>query len=398
MKSITMFLWNNFTNDARVTREAKSLSNNGYKVNIICKKEKNEKDLLSHEVFKDGYIATRLYKNELPNKLVNNIKNELIKTMLKKHIPNAYLMFKMINQGYKSDSDVYHSHDLNTLIQGVICSKFRKDKKKLIFDSHEVNTSRTNYNIKIVGILEKILLRYVDKTIVENNTRGKYHELMYGIKPLSLHNYSEYYDIEKVERVDLFNKFNIPNKKIFLYQGGLQAGRGLEQLIKAFYDANIDAYLFLVGDGKLKSRLEEIVNQLNINEKVIFTGRVPYTLLRSYTKNAYVGFQILQNTNFNHYSASSNKLYEYMMAHVPVIATNMPEIKNVVEKEKVGIIIEENNQEQLTNAITELFNNKSLHKIYKENMRIAKIKYNWSNEEKIILNLYDEVFEEISNE
>lgn len=398
VNSITMFLWNNFTNDARVTREAKALSQNSYKLNIICKKEKNEKELLSHETFKTGYTATRLYKNELPDILVNKIKNRKLKTILTKHFPNAVLMIKMIIQGYKDNSDVYHSHDLNTLIQGVICSKFRNDKKFLVFDSHEVNTSRTNYNIKIVGILEKILLKFVDKTIVENDTRGRYHELLYGKKPTSLHNYSEYYEIDEVKPVNVFKKYNLPQKKVFLYQGGLQSGRGLELLVRSFYEANIDAYLFFVGDGKLRTYLEGMVKQLNMQNKVIFTGRVPYTALRSYTKNAYAGFQILQNTNFNHYSASSNKLYEYMMAHVPVIATNMPEIKNVVEKEKIGIIIEENNQEQLTKAIFEMFNNETLHEKFKYNMRNAKNKYNWSKEEKIILNLYSEIFEVISDE
>ncbi|WP_414051191.1 glycosyltransferase [Macrococcus animalis] len=388
-----MFLWNNFTNDARVTREAKSLAKNGYQVNIICKKEKDEMDLLSKESFQSGYTATRLYKTEIPNFIIKRFNNKKIKTLLSKHLPNGFLMLKMIRQGFKDNSDVYHSHDLNTLIQGVVCAKFRQDKKILVFDSHEVNTSRTNYNIKIVGIVEKILLRFVDKTIVENDTRGRYHELLYGIKPVSLHNYSELYNIDNVVPINLYKVFNIIPKKIFLYQGGLQAGRGLEQLIHSFHDANIDAYLFFVGDGKLRAKLQQLVHQLNMNEKVFFTGRVPYMELRSYTKSAYVGFQILQKVNFNHYSASSNKLYEYMMAHIPVIATNMPEIKNVVEKENIGIVIEENNQDQLTKAIIQLYNDESLHEKYKENMSVAKEKYNWSKEQKVLLDFYNEIFE-----
>ncbi|MGV2874583.1 glycosyltransferase [Macrococcus capreoli] len=393
MKQITMFVWNNFTNDARVTREAKALSDHGYKINVICKKEKNEKYLNSFQQYNEGYTAARIYKNEIPQFLLNKIKNPKLNKVFKKHLPNALLMFKMIQQGRKNEADVYHSHDLNTLIQGVICSKLRRDKKILVFDSHEVNTSRTNYNIKIVGIIERLLIKFVDVTIVENDTRAKYHELLYGIKPISLHNYSEYYDIQSVDAIDLYKRYQIPNKKIFLYQGGLQKGRGLDLLIQAFYEANVDAYLFIIGDGKQKMELENQVKALNLNEKVIFTGRVPYEKLRAYTKSAYAGFQILQNINFNHYSASSNKLFEYMMAHVPVIATNMPEIKKVVDTEKIGLIIEDNDINALKNAIITLFENEVLHNEFVQNMKNAKEYYNWENEKKILLDLYAKLFE-----
>lgn len=58
-----------------------------------------------------------------------------------------------------------------------------------------------------------------------------------------------------------------------------------------------------------------------------FIPKVPLEDLPKYTKNAYLGFQVLNNVCFNHWSASSNKLFEYMMAEVPVIACSFPEIK-----------------------------------------------------------------------
>ena len=71
-----------------------------------------------------------------------------------------------------------------------------------------------------------------------------------------------------------------------------------------------------------------------------FLPKVPVAELPKYTRNAYLGFQVLNNMNFNHYSASSNKLFEYMMAGVPVIACSFPEIQKVVETEKVGICVD----------------------------------------------------------
>ncbi|WP_144780876.1 glycosyltransferase [Macrococcoides caseolyticum] len=386
MKKVTMFVWNNFTNDARVTREAKTLQSH-YDVTVIAKRENNERHIPLKQSYKEGYNAVRKHKTELPNFIADRIYNNKLKTILLKHMPNAFLMMKMIQEGFRQDADIYHSHDLNTLIQGIACAKLRTDKRILIFDAHEVNTSRTNYNLGLVGAIEKFLIRFTDRTIVENETRATYHELLYGYRPMSLYNYSEYYDIDEVEAINLPLKYD----KTFIYQGGLQEGRGLERLLRAFKEADIPANLLMVGDGKIRPQLEALTRSFNLQDKVTFTGRVPYESLRSYTKAAYAGFQILENVNFNHYSASSNKLYEYMMAHIPVIATDLPEIKTVVEEEGIGLIIKHDSEGELTAAIRKMFEDEAMRNAMKERMKISKEQYNWDKEKQKLLNLYQDL-------
>ncbi|PKE62980.1 hypothetical protein CW683_07260 [Macrococcoides caseolyticum] len=386
MKKVTMFVWNNFTNDARVTREAKTLQSD-YDVTVIAKRENNERHIPLKQSYKEGYNAVRKHKTELPKFIAERIYNNKLKTILLKHMPNAFLMMKMIQEGYRQEADIYHSHDLNTLIQGAVCAKLRTEKRILIFDSHEVNTSRTNYKSGLVGAIEKFLIRFTDRTIVENETRATYHELLYGYRPMSLYNYSEYYDIDEVEAINLPLKYD----KTFIYQGGLQEGRGLERLLRAFWQADIPANLLMVGDGKIRPQLEALTRAFNLQDKVTFTGRVPYESLRSYTKAAYAGFQILENVNFNHYSASSNKLYEYMMAHIPVIATDLPEIKRVVEKEGIGLIIKHDSEEELTAAIRKMFEDEAMRNAMKERMKISKEQYNWDKEKQKLLNLYQDL-------
>ncbi|TDL93364.1 glycosyltransferase [Macrococcus brunensis] len=380
MKKVTMFLWNNFTNDARVLREGSALVEAGYPVTVIAKRE--QENIKLEERLSSGIEVRRQQKCDAHFSL----KNHKLNTMITKHLPNAYLMLKMIREGYKTETDIYHSHDLNTLIQGVVCAKLRLKQKPLIFDSHEVNTSRTHYQTGLVYKVEHFLLRFVDYTIVENETRALYHEMLYGKRPLSIHNYSEFYDI-----ADVKNKELPSNKKILLYQGGLQEGRGLPLLIDAFKEADVDARLLLVGDGKIRQQLEEQVRSLGLEEKVTFTGRVPYEELRAYTKNAYIGFQILENTNFNHYSASSNKLYEYMMAHVPVIGTALPEIRRVIQQEGTGLVIKDSDKKALVEAIRYALANKEEHQHWQENSKRAKYKYNWEQEKHKLLGMYEKI-------
>src|SRR5699024_2626852 len=218
-----------------------------------------------------------------------------------------------------------------------------------------------------------------------------YHNDLYKERPTSLHNYSELYDINDVTPFPLRKQFNIPeNKKIVLYQGGMQEGRGLFKLLDAFKNVE-NAMLIMIGDGKERQNLIDYHCKIDIIDKVIFIDRVPYHQLRSYTKSADIGIQFLENTNFNHYSASSNKLFEYLMAHVPVVASDLPEIKRVIEEECVGLIVEEGNTAQLTKAIQALIDNDELRENLKNNTARAKQKYNWENEKQVLNNIYSQI-------
>ena len=386
MKKVTMFVWNNFVNDARVLREASALADLDYTVTIIAKKELSEMHLPSSEKIRKGVVVNRPLKLEFPEKITGKIKSSI----LTKHLPNMLLMFKMIMLGRKYNTDVYHAHDLNTLIQGIVSAKIRLKRKKLIYDSHEVQTSRTHYSFEKIYRLEKFLLKFVDKVIVENDTRADYHNDLYSKRPTPIHNYSELYNIEEVTAFPLRETYNISrNTKIVLYQGGMQEGRGLFKLLEAFSNVE-NAVLFMIGDGKERQNLLAYHEELGLENKVIFIERVPYRDLRKYTKAADIGIQFLENTNFNHYSASSNKLFEYIMAHVPVIGSKLPEIKQVIENENVGLTVEEGNTEELTSVLNKLLNDDQLRLSLRKNTESAKYKYNWENEKKVLKELYTE--------
>lgn len=387
MKKVTMFVWNNFVNDARVLREASALADLDYTVTIIAKKELSEMHLPSSEKIRKGVVVNRPLKLEFPEKIAGKIKSSI----LTKHLPNMLLMFKMIMLGRKYNTDVYHAHDLNTLIQGIVSAKLRLKRKKLIYDSHEVQTSRTHYSFEKIYRIEKLLLKFVDKVIVENDTRADYHKDLYKSRPTPIHNYSELYNIDEVKAFPLREVYSIPeDTKIVLYQGGMQEGRGLFKLLDAFKNIE-NGKLIMLGDGKERQNLLDYHRELKLENKVIFIDRVPYQELRSYTKSADIGIQFLENTNFNHYSASSNKLFEYLMAHVPVIGSDLPEIKRVIEEEQVGLIVQEANTVQLNGAIQILINDDELRTTLKRNTESAKRKYNWENEKRILNNIYSEI-------
>jgi len=110
--------------------------------------------------------------------------------------------------------------------------------------------------------------------------------------------------------------------------------------------------------------------------------------LMHYTKNAYLGFQVLNNICFNHYSASSNKLFEYMMSAVPVIACSFPEIQKVVESEKVGVCVDSHDPVSIAEGVNYLLDHPEERERMSRNCYQAREKYNWNNEKEIFIDIY----------
>lgn len=427
MKKVTMFVWNHFTNDARVNRECTTLADNGYDVNLIAINDPKNPAISAYEEISNTFKVHRVkrypwllqaYQDHGKKFLlvVAGAQVVIIPSLfyisftlmaayllslvvaagmikfkkIRKWFINGAIITRMIVKGYIQNADIYHANDLNTLPQAIVCSKLRLKPKPLIYDSHEVQSDRTGYNPKTIKRIESFMLKFVDQMIVENHTRAKYNEDIYGFYPKTLYNYSEKYNIEEKPQINLHKKIGInEDEKILLYQGGLQQGRGLELLIEAM-DEIEEGHLLFIGGGKLTQTLKEQAEASKQADRIHFLDKVPFQELPSYTREAYLGFQVLQNICFNHYSASSNKLFEYMMAHVPVVSCDFPEIKKVVEETNTGLVVDSHNASEIANVVNQLVKDTSLRNQLSENTKQAKEIYNWNNEKSKLLEVYNQ--------
>ncbi|WP_226670843.1 glycosyltransferase [Metabacillus litoralis] len=419
MKRVGMFVWNHFTNDARVLRECTTLSQNGYDVELICIDDPKDPNVKQYEEYNEHFRVYRLKRyptlltfmqSIIQNKwllislaiiwaillyflpitmlIITVIAGVLLKTKARVIWVRGSLILRMIIKGYSGNYDIYHSNDLNTLPQGYISAKWRFKKKTLIYDSHEVQTSRTGYENPWYKKFEHFFIKRIDSMIVENNTRAKYNEELYGFYPYVLHNYPFKQVEHNKEKVNLHKMLSLPeDEKILLYQGGIQTGRGLDKLIEAFPKFN-EGTLVLIGDGRIKDELQLMVKEKGLEDKIKFISKVPLQDLPKYTRNAYLGFQVLNNVCFNHYSASSNKLFEYMMSEVPVVACDFPEIKKVVIENKIGLAIDPHDPDEIAKAVNDLLQNSAKRDFFSGNCVQAREKYNWEVEQGNLLNVY----------
>ncbi len=425
MKRVGMFVWNHFTNDARVLRECTSLSNNGYDVELICIDDPKDPTISQYEEVNEHFRVHRmkrypttllflqkLYRFAVGKKwplipilavwgvmvyflpwltiLLTILVGLLLKTKVRVVWIRGALILRMIIKGHCGNYDIYHSNDLNTLPQGYISAKWRFKKKPLVYDSHEVQTSRTGYDSPWYKRFEGFFIKRMDSMMVENNTRAKFNEDLYGFYPHVLHNYPsmEIQQVEDKDKVNLHEMLGLlPEEKILLYQGGIQAGRGLEKLIEAF-PLFKEGTLVFIGDGKIKDKLQQMVKDRRLEDAIRFIPKVPVRDLPKYTKNAYLGFQVLNNINFNHWSASSNKLFEYMMNEVPVVACDFPEIKKAVEESEVGVTIDPHDPNEIAKGVNYLLENPEKRDYFSSNCKNARKKYNWEKEQENLLEVY----------
>lgn len=427
-KRICQFVWNEFTNDARVLRECTALVEGGYDVTLIAIDNPNNDDIKKYEI-KDGfeiyrvkrypshYLFTRKIFRRLNRRKILLIPLLLIYIYLiyispllgilailylvfilnnftRKMMLKAHIALHMLYRGLKINADLYHSNDLNTLPQGYICSKIKR--KPLVYDSHEVQTSRTGYNPKITKFFEGFFVKRVDKMIMTTDTRAEFTKDLYNInKTEVIHNYPFFTGEQSIHcRKDIHKICNInKNEPILLYQGGIQAGRGLDKIVKSIPMIKKGTVVF-IGDGRIKPQIKELVKEMKLEDRVRFIDKVPVDELKYYTASAYLGFQVLNNVCFNHYSALSNKLFEYIMSEVPVVGCDFPEIKKVITESQVGITVDSSNPEDIARGVNLLLENTELYNTLKSNCKTAKYKYNWNNEKQKFIEIYDEILSE----
>jgi glycosyltransferase involved in cell wall biosynthesis len=370
MKIVNLVL-NNFTNDNRVLRTSKSLAVFGFDVKIVALHDiglpENEciDDVEVHRIA----LRTRKWPK---NKLIQIIK-----------------LFEFILKFLKSyrKYDLLHCNDLDGLLVGSIC-KLTNRKIKIIYDSHEFaindipNQSKSSIYLKY--LLENYLIKFALDVITVSDSIAKEYQRIYKIsKPHVVLNCPNYKD---VKRKNIFREvFPIrENQVIFLYQGGLGLGRGIEILMDTFLSFEQDRIVIIfMGSGSLEYKILEKAEQ---SKTIFFHPAVSPEILLNYTSSADYGVLFYEDNCLNHRYCSPNKIFEYLMAGLPVLTSNLFEMKRLVETDGIGIVAESNTVEGLKKAVQlSLFQN---YANLKNKVFIAQKKYCWETQEIILKKIY----------
>jgi glycosyltransferase involved in cell wall biosynthesis len=146
--------------------------------------------------------------------------------------------------------------------------------------------------------------------------------------------------------------------------------------------------LLIIGSGDVMSTLKKITQDLQLKERVLFIGKVPFEKLLQYTHHADLGLTLDKDTNVNYRYSLPNKLFDYIHAGVPVLASDLIEIKKIINEWNIGACTDDHDPKNMGERINHILNDEAGLLIWKKNCKIAAEKLNWETEEKQLIEVY----------
>jgi glycosyltransferase involved in cell wall biosynthesis len=134
-----------------------------------------------------------------------------------------------------------------------------------------------------------------------------------------------------------------------------------------------------------------MVDELNIQEKVIIKPRLPYTELMQYTCNANLGITLDKDTNINYHFSLPNKVFDYIQAGIPVLSSDLPELSYIIRTYNIGDFIENHTPKHIADKITEMVFNEEAQVKWKSNTTKAAQELCWENEELKLIEMYNKI-------
>lgn len=359
--------------DGRVFhREARSLAKAGYEVVLITRHDKEE--------VVDGVRVVPLPQ---PRSRMQRM---------------TKVMWRLYRLAVRENADVYHFHDPELMIAGLL---LKMRGKRVIWDVHEhyPNGILDKYYLpkplrrlisKSFDLFERAVVRFFDYVIYTTPFVGERYATM-KVRSGRVENYPI------IELAETFERN--PQERV-IYLGGMSRIRGLVEMVEAF-GIVAKRYprweLYLVGScrpASLEQELKELAKKLGVEANVKFIAWVPYEEKERLSSQASMGV-ITYLPYANNTSCLPNKLFDYMLVGLPVIASNFPLYREVVEPNRCGLIVDPSKPDQIARAMEYLIEHPQEARQMGENGRRAIVeKYNWEKESRRLLEIYETVLNE----
>jgi glycosyltransferase involved in cell wall biosynthesis len=182
----------------------------------------------------------------------------------------------------------------------------------------------------------------------------------------------------------------LPAGPFFLYQGAVNEGRCFETLIPAMQ--HVPAPLVICGDGNFMLQARALVRQFGLEAKIHFLGMVPPAELPAITRAAWAGITLFDRRGISNYFSLANRFFDYMHAAIPQLTVNYPAYREINNSGPVAVCIDEPGIGEIVEALNRLLDNTGLHRSLVDNCKQARLRYNWQEEEQLLIRLYQEIF------
>ncbi|MDP4177092.1 MAG: glycosyltransferase family 4 protein [Bacillota bacterium] len=304
---------------------------------------------------------------------------------------------KIIDKAIEVNADIYHFHDFEIIYKIGKVKKF-VPQAKIVYDVHEHYPDMMRMSRKIPKVIKNFAAFFVDKSeqiiskkfeyiiTADDAVRERFQKFNKNVDVI--YNFSEF-------KINIDEK--IEKEYDAIYQGGITLERGLMQVIKAIeiikHKKNDVKMIFVgpFGDENAKNIALQYIKDNNLQNNVLFLGKVPHIEVERYIRKSKIGIVTLLPLP-KYYKNIPIKQFEYMSCGIPVIGSDLPPIKKFIESYNSGKIVDPTNPQEIADAIYELLENEQLRKDLGSNgVRAVTEEYNWSNMESKLLSIYDKL-------
>jgi glycosyltransferase involved in cell wall biosynthesis len=209
-------------------------------------------------------------------------------------------------------------------------------------DCHELyleSTHITRLERRVLGPYERAHMRRASFVVAVNQSIAGEYEARYGVRPTVVRNCAdapaggEVRDLRRLAGLGL-------EDRVLLYQGGFVHGRGLDVCVAALSRLPEDVHLVMLGYGPLEHQLREWATEHGVSDRLHVVSAVPPEELLSYTASATVGLVPYQPISRNNHYTLPNKIFEYTSVGLPVVASDLPELRRVVVDHGCGAVFD----------------------------------------------------------
>ena len=281
------------------------------------------------------------------------------------------------------------SNDLDTALPNYFISKLKGIK--MIYDSHEYFTETPELvdRPKVQRVWKRIegyvVPRLKEMITVCDSIAELFHE-KYGVTCHVVRNIPPRKAMPpKGDKKAL----DLPeDKHLLVLQGsGINIQRGAEELVEAMQYLD-DCFLMIIGGGDVLPLLKQMVVDLHIEDRVRFLPRMPYTSMMAYTQLAELGFVLDKDTNLNYRFCLPNKLFDFIQAGVPIVASNLVEVGKIIRKNDIGLFIPDHDPKSIAATIREGLKDQECRARWQQGLALAAEELCWENEQQTLMEIY----------
>lgn len=380
MSKVCIIQYNSSRFLTRVDRSARTLAEAGYEVVLVAIKDE------ATPAFEDrgAYTVKRvsLASRALPGRFglrVLRFLEAIVRTFV---------------AAWRENADIYNPRDAEPLLVAHLAASLRGaivvyDSDELCLDRNKPVTRKRWWRF-LMFRFERHYARKSAAVITTDHGRADILAQRYRIsRPTVVLNVPDTFDALQPD-LDFRTRALADRTYLLIYQGVLIENRGIPEMMRAMKYLP-ECRLALVGYGHKEDEYKKILAVENLEASVEFFDAVPFERLMRYTAAADVGMIPLIPACLSYRYAAPNKLFEYMMAGLPVVVTDLPDMALVVNEERVGTLIDDaTSPESIARATRELIeSNESLTERGRRAREAALARYNWTVERRKLLDVYE---------